>query len=390
MLKARSAGDPQADFTSLVLVHRAIRDDLGRLTACLGEIADQGAPPPRVRAVGRYTAALLAAIRAHHRYEDDIIWPVIAATARQAVDLTPLTDDHQAIEAAVGRAGQALASFTAEPGPGAAGFRASVRALRDLLDEHIADEEQYVFPAIRRYLPADAYRWCEQQIRRQASRPSRRFTVPWLARHARPDELSRLLAARGWPTRILLTATRPAYGRLEHQAFGASALPAHIPVHQTRSHRKANHMDQLHTEAEQTTWAAPEAIWALVSDATRYPEWGPWSAGGYRRAGDTSPRGPGAIQWLRSSRRAYLRHVTSIEKILEAEEGRHLAYTVIGGIPVRNYRADVTLTPVADGTHVRWAATWDSTLAGRIVWRSLHKIYPEIVAGLIAAAEKQT
>ena len=149
-------------------------------------------------------------------------------------------------------------------------------------------------------------------------------------------------------------------------------------------------MDQLHTEAEQTTRATPEAIWALVSDATRYPEWGPWSAGGYRRAGDTSPRGPGAIQWLRSSRRAYLRHVTTIEKILEAEEGRHLAYTVIGGIPVRNYRADVTLTPVAEGTHVRWAATWDSTLAGRIVWRSLHKIYPEIVAGLIAAAEKQT
>jgi hypothetical protein len=148
-------------------------------------------------------------------------------------------------------------------------------------------------------------------------------------------------------------------------------------------------MDQLHTEAEQTSWATPEAIWALVADATRYPEWGPWSAGGYRRPGDTSPRGPGAVQWLRSSRRAYLRHVTSIEKILVAEEGRRLAYTVIGGIPVRNYLAEVTLTPAGEGTRVRWAATWDDTLAGRIVWRSLHKLYPEIVAGLIAAAEKQ-
>jgi len=66
-----------------------------------------------------------------------------------------------------------------------------------------------------------------------------------------------------------------------------------------------------------------------------------------------------------------------------------LVYTVIGGIPVRNYRADVTLTPVADGTRVRWAATWDGTWAGRFVWRSLHKIYPEIVAGLVATAEKQ-
>ena len=127
----------------------------------------------------------------------------------------------------------------------------------------------------------------------------------------------------------------------------------------------------------------------MSRDVKRYPEWGPWSAGGYQRPGDTSPRGPGAVQWLRSSHRAYLRYATTIEKILEAEEGRRLAYTVIGGIPVRNYRAEVTLTPAADGTHVRWAATWDATLSGRIVLRSLRKVYPQIVADLAAAAEKQ-
>jgi uncharacterized protein YndB with AHSA1/START domain len=148
-------------------------------------------------------------------------------------------------------------------------------------------------------------------------------------------------------------------------------------------------MSQLHAEAEQTTRATPEAVWALVSDATRYPQWGPWSGGGYQRPGDTSPRGAGAVQWLRSSRRAYLRYPVSIEQILEADEGRRLAYTVIGGIPVRNYRAEVTLTPAADGTRVRWAATWDATMAGRIVQLALRKLYPQIVADLIAAAENQ-
>jgi uncharacterized protein YndB with AHSA1/START domain len=148
-------------------------------------------------------------------------------------------------------------------------------------------------------------------------------------------------------------------------------------------------MNQLHVEAEQTADATPEAIWALVSDATRYPEWGPWSAAGYQRPGETSARGAGAVQWLRSSRRAYLRYPTSIERILEAEEGCRLTYTVIGGIPVRNYRAEVTLRPVAEGTRIRWAATWDATMAGRIVQRGLRKLYPQIVAGLAAAAEKQ-
>jgi uncharacterized protein YndB with AHSA1/START domain len=148
-------------------------------------------------------------------------------------------------------------------------------------------------------------------------------------------------------------------------------------------------MSQLHVEAEATARATPAAVWALVSDATRYPQWGPWSAGGYERPGDTSPRGAGAVQRLRSSRRSYLRYVTSIEKILEVEEGRRLTYTVIGGIPVRNYLAEVTLTPAADGTRIRWEASWDTTLSGRLVLRGLRTFYPQMLASLVSAAEKQ-
>jgi uncharacterized protein YndB with AHSA1/START domain len=146
---------------------------------------------------------------------------------------------------------------------------------------------------------------------------------------------------------------------------------------------------KLHVEAEQMTTAAPEDVWALISDAMTYPRWGPWSEAAYRSPGDASPRGPGAVYWLRSSRRYGLLRPVSIEKILDAEEGRRLAYTVIGGIPVRNYRADITLTPAADGTLIHWEASWDQTPAGRLVHRSLSRLYPQIVAGLAAAAERQ-
>jgi uncharacterized protein YndB with AHSA1/START domain len=149
-------------------------------------------------------------------------------------------------------------------------------------------------------------------------------------------------------------------------------------------------MNRLEIAAEQTTRATPEAVWALVSDATRYPEWGPWRAAKYRSYGDVSPRGPGAVQWLQSSRRYLGRYPVSIEKILEVEEGRRLAYTIVGGsIPVRNYRAEVTLTPTGDGTHIRWIASFDATPRGRLVWRSLRTVYPRIVAALAAAAERQ-
>jgi hemerythrin-like domain-containing protein len=220
-LRTRTAREPEPDFTVMVVTHRAIRHDLRRLADCLGGRSALGGPASRDRALRRYTAALLDQIRAHHRREDDIVWPVIAATAGQAVDLTPLTDDHQAINAVASRASEALASPAADEDV-LAELRAPVSELRDMLEEHIADEEEQIFPAMRRYLPADAYRWCQKQIRRKASPPGLRFTAPWLARYARPDELSRLLAVGGWPTRIVLPATRPGYARLERRAFGAA------------------------------------------------------------------------------------------------------------------------------------------------------------------------
>jgi iron-sulfur cluster repair protein YtfE (RIC family) len=224
---ARTRSEPEPDLTSAVVIHRALREDLRRLTACLDNIGTAKStggswPLPGARiAIGRYTAALLTEIRAHHESQDLILWPVIAATAGQSVDLAPLTDDHQAIERAVRRVGQALDSLSAEPAEQGtpARLRASLGALRDMVEDHIADEDEQVLPAMRRYLSADGYRWCERQIRRNTPLSRRRFSTPWLARHARPAERGRLLAACGWPSLLLLAAFLPGYTRLERQAF---------------------------------------------------------------------------------------------------------------------------------------------------------------------------
>jgi hypothetical protein len=80
----------------MVVVRRAMRQDLRRLAACPGETAARDAPPARVRAIGRYTAALPA-----------------------------------------GTLGELCAS---------------VGALREMLDEHIADEEEQILLVMRRGL----------------------------------------------------------------------------------------------------------------------------------------------------------------------------------------------------------------------------------------------
>ncbi len=230
-LRPRTSHEPEPDLTSLVVTHRAIRQDLDRLAtrlAATGELE-----PPAARALGRYTAALLAAIRAHHENENDIIWPLIAATAREAVDLVPLADDRVVVEEAAGRAEHALAWFAAEPGTGTAALQASIGELRDLAVEHIADEETQLLPVMRRYLPAPAFRWVERQIPRKTAPSGPLFVVPWLARHARDGELRCLLAAGGWRARAALATGRPHYSRLERRAFGHHTGTQHNHEEQT-------------------------------------------------------------------------------------------------------------------------------------------------------------
>jgi hypothetical protein len=69
-----------------------------------------------------------------------------------------------------------------------------------------------------------------------ARRPGLWFTVPWRARYAQPDELSRWLATEGRPVRILLAASRPGYARLERQAFGRQPGPPATPATRPIAH----------------------------------------------------------------------------------------------------------------------------------------------------------
>lgn len=140
-------------------------------------------------------------------------------------------------------------------------------------------------------------------------------------------------------------------------------------------------MTRLHVEAEGTTSAAPSAVWALVADVESYCRWGPWSAACYDSNGDGGARGVGAIRRLKLGR------TTVVERVDEVDPQRRLVYRVVKGMPVRNYRAEVTITPTAEGAKVQWSADWDRTLAGRLVQRRLRSLYPQVVQDLIAAVE---
>src|SRR5207245_5070600 len=106
--------------------------------------------------------------------------------------------------------------------------------------------------------------------------------------------------------------------------------------------------------------APPERVFALLADATSWPQWAGFliAHGSWEREGSPPPGGIGAIRKL-GRWPLYGR-----EEIVAYEPPTHLAYTIVKGQPVRNYRAAVTLTPDRDGTLITWGATFDPLFPG--------------------------
>jgi Polyketide cyclase / dehydrase and lipid transport len=104
--------------------------------------------------------------------------------------------------------------------------------------------------------------------------------------------------------------------------------------------------------------APVEAAWALVGEARRWKEWTFLDRTELVEEGDPAPDGVGAL------RRFTRFGVGSSERVLAWDPPHHLAYSIVKGFPVRNYRADVTCTPDETGTLISWSASFDVLVPG--------------------------
>ncbi len=106
--------------------------------------------------------------------------------------------------------------------------------------------------------------------------------------------------------------------------------------------------------------ATAQAVFDLLADAPGWPRWaGPLAAtASWEREGDPAPGGVGAIRkigrWPQYGR----------EQIVEYDPPHHVAYTVLSGVPVRDYRADIDIVPEGNGTMIRWRATFTPKVPG--------------------------
>lgn len=113
---------------------------------------------------------------------------------------------------------------------------------------------------------------------------------------------------------------------------------------------------QIHVEG----WspAPPDAVFAVVADAVRWPEWGPMDEATLEEEGTPAPDGIGALRRFRTGR------TTSRERVVAYEPGHRFSYELVSGLPLRDYRADVDLAPTDGGTTITWHSTFRPKVPG--------------------------
>jgi deazaflavin-dependent oxidoreductase (nitroreductase family) len=210
----RTPGEPVPDLRDYRVVHRAMTVDLQRLAAAAAELVDRPYPA-RMAALRYYLRLVSAEIESHHHVEDEDVWPFLVAVAADPSALVALTEDHDRLDPLLLRANELAAREVADPE-----LVGVLREVADLLVRHVAAEERDIFPIITERVRVADYERLQKRFQGNLKPQLLPFLVPWVVRHASPDDRAALLAAAGWPMRVLNRLFEPRFRAREELLFG--------------------------------------------------------------------------------------------------------------------------------------------------------------------------
>lgn len=105
--------------------------------------------------------------------------------------------------------------------------------------------------------------------------------------------------------------------------------------------------------------ASIEDVWAVLVDSIHWPDWTALPTPTMEREGDPPPFGLGAV------RRFAWGPVGAREEVVAWNPHCQYGYAVVGGMPIRNYRAVVELAESGNETAITWRGTFErSTVPG--------------------------
>jgi hemerythrin-like domain-containing protein len=160
------------------LVHGAVRRDLDRLSAALGQLRD--GDTTRAQALERAYANLHAELTHHHEGEDTYIWPMLSSAGVDKGLLDAMESEHHAMAEALAETAGAMQTVARSGSTAdAAAAQASVVRTREVVERHLQHEENELEPQLARHLDSPEWKAVEKKLSRQPLGVAGRFFA-WL------------------------------------------------------------------------------------------------------------------------------------------------------------------------------------------------------------------
>lgn len=249
-----------ADTRMMNIVHQALRRDLHRATTAL-ETTPPPAEPQR-KAVAEQLGWMMAFLRAHHRSEDDGLYPLVRARCPEAVTVLDEMDrDHRRIAEDINAVESAAAAYERRAEPAArTDLLAAICRLDEVLLPHLKREEDDVMPLVSEVLTRAEWQAIEHE---HNVKPKGTVQLGreghWLIDDASPDDRAAVLGlVPAVPRFVLLHGFGRSYRRRRDACWWPDA---------------AGHRVQKHGHNEVVVPAIPEEVWGIVVDITRVGDW---------------------------------------------------------------------------------------------------------------------
>jgi len=144
-------------------------------------------------------------------------------------------------------------------------------------------------------------------------------------------------------------------------------------------------------EASAQSSAPREKVWDVLSDLKGWKDWGPWELSDVEQDGSPDPNGVGAVRVMRASERSMGQKPTLREQVTAFEPPMRFGWTLLEGVPLKDYQATITLNPAGEGTEIVFHLEYDGKLPGvaKLARPSLESFGARASEELARAAERR-
>jgi hemerythrin-like domain-containing protein len=167
-----------APMTMNRLIHTAVRRDFDRLSSALDQLADGNRT--RAAELERAFANLRQELTIHHEGEDTYVWPMLAKVGVDSDLLATMESEHHAMAEALAQTATAMGALARSGSSSdAAAARASVVRTQEVVERHLAHEEDELEPVLIAQFDSPEWKAVEKKLRSQPPGVAGRFFA-WL------------------------------------------------------------------------------------------------------------------------------------------------------------------------------------------------------------------